>query len=469
MAVSQIKAVFNRDVKKIWEIVTSLENYAWRSDLGKIEILNDRQFVEYTKSGYTTNFTITVKDPCKRYELDMENSNIKGHWTGLFTQKGNQTEVEFTESVTAKKIFMKPLIKSYLKRQQSLYISDLHKFLDNEIVSAITQDNMSKSTSVTDKKPLELYSEDLTENDKKTLENFKKYINNYKWCYAVKEYHGDFAIYILDKTKYEGKEGWHVEIYGIAANQNYIVVKARADAWEVDANNLEVLEGSCDSITMAKISDILNAKINSRKFTTKPNLILSQDKYKKIYSFSKIKNIDEYENLKKSCETYVSKWTYREVLKEENEDIFIIRLSYALCYNKFLFVIGSFKLIVSFFETEIFDPDKMYKKSNIRNAEVIIPDGFDINDRDLTALILNGISCYNECETVLADELKYKNPRKTKEEFDEIRGAFTNWALHESRGIPFSSENRAYAVEKFNLTEDEFYSLLRLTDQDWIW
>lgn len=129
MAVSNIKAIFQSDVKKVWETVTSLENYAWRSDLGKIEIKNEKQFVEYTREGYATNFTITVTKPCKRWEFDMENENMKGHWIGVFTQKGEQTELDFTEDVVAKKIFMKPFVKAYLKKQQKQYISDLQKAL----------------------------------------------------------------------------------------------------------------------------------------------------------------------------------------------------------------------------------------------------------------------------------------------------------------------------------------------------
>ena len=129
MAVSNIKVDFPCDIKKVWETVTSLENYAWRGDLSKIEIVNDRQFVEFTKEGYATTFTVTVMIPYQRYEFDMENDNIKGHWIGVFTQKGEQTEIDFTEDVTAKKLFMKPFIKSYLKKQQSQYISDLKKAL----------------------------------------------------------------------------------------------------------------------------------------------------------------------------------------------------------------------------------------------------------------------------------------------------------------------------------------------------
>lgn len=129
MAISNIKAVFQQDIQKVWETVTSLENYAWRSDLSKIEVLNEKQFKEYTREGYATTFTITVAEPCMRWEFDMENDNMKGHWVGVFTQKDGLTEIDFTEDVVAKKFFMKPFVKSFLKKQQTLYISDLQKAL----------------------------------------------------------------------------------------------------------------------------------------------------------------------------------------------------------------------------------------------------------------------------------------------------------------------------------------------------
>lgn len=129
MAVSNIKAAFQCDIKKVWEVVTSLDNTAWRSDLGRVEIINEKQFVEYTKEGYATTFTVTAKEPLKRWEFDMENSNMKGHWTGVFTQKGGRTEIDFTEDVTAKKLIMKPFVKSFLKKQQETYIADLRKAL----------------------------------------------------------------------------------------------------------------------------------------------------------------------------------------------------------------------------------------------------------------------------------------------------------------------------------------------------
>lgn len=133
MAVSNIKVTFQSDIQRVWETVTSLENYAWRSDLSKIEAFNEKQFIEYTSEGYATTFTVTAIEPYKRWEFDMENGNMKGHWIGIFAQKDKETEVDFTEDVVAKKVFMKPFIKAYLKKQQALYVSDLKKVLSQQI------------------------------------------------------------------------------------------------------------------------------------------------------------------------------------------------------------------------------------------------------------------------------------------------------------------------------------------------
>ena len=119
MARSNIKAVFENDVQTVWNVITDVKNYIWRTDLSKTEIISDKQFIEYTKNGYATTFTITLFEPYKRWEFDVENSNIKGHWIGIFTQKGEKTEIDFTEDVTAKKVLMKPFVKAYLKKQQA--------------------------------------------------------------------------------------------------------------------------------------------------------------------------------------------------------------------------------------------------------------------------------------------------------------------------------------------------------------
>lgn len=131
MAVSNIKVVFQADIETVWELVTSLENYLWRSDLSKIEVIDDKKFVEYTKDGSATSFTITAKEYHKRWEFDMENTNMSGHWTGIFTQTGAGTQIDFTEDVKAKKLIMKPFVGMYLKKQQEAYVRDLKEALEN--------------------------------------------------------------------------------------------------------------------------------------------------------------------------------------------------------------------------------------------------------------------------------------------------------------------------------------------------
>ena len=128
MATSNIKALIPSVLRQVWDFVLDIENYAaWRSDLSKTEVISDKQFIEYTKDGYPTTFTVTVVDPYRRWEFDMENSNTKGHWTGVFTAKGDKTEIDFTEQVEAKKLLMKPFVKSYLKKQQAQFVADIIK------------------------------------------------------------------------------------------------------------------------------------------------------------------------------------------------------------------------------------------------------------------------------------------------------------------------------------------------------
>ena len=60
----------------------------------------------------------------------MKNSNMKGHWIGVFIDKGNETQIDFTENVIPKKWFMKPFVKTYLKKQQKQFVLDLKKALE---------------------------------------------------------------------------------------------------------------------------------------------------------------------------------------------------------------------------------------------------------------------------------------------------------------------------------------------------
>ena len=129
MTSSKIKMTIEAPLRCVWEVVTSLENYTWRSDISKLEVINDKQFVEISQEGISTYFTITVTKPYQQWAFDIENDNMTGHWIGVFTERGDETEIDFTECVKAKKWFMKPFVKSYLRKQQAQFVADIRKAL----------------------------------------------------------------------------------------------------------------------------------------------------------------------------------------------------------------------------------------------------------------------------------------------------------------------------------------------------
>ncbi len=125
---SNIKKEFNCGIEKLWDIITDNNKYAWRSDLSKIDITDDKHFIEYAKNNYPTYFTITSKEYLKEYKFDIENSNIKGKWIGLFKELPNgNVELDFTEEIETNNFIMKLLAKSYLKSMQKRYMRDLEK------------------------------------------------------------------------------------------------------------------------------------------------------------------------------------------------------------------------------------------------------------------------------------------------------------------------------------------------------
>ena len=130
MITSTVRTLLPAVPEKVWETVVSPSAYGWRTDLSKVEVLDETHFVEYTKSGYATSFVVTASVPYRQWELEMENTNIKGRWTGIFRPKEEGTEIEFTESVSVKKFFLRLFAKSYLKKQQAMFLRDLTKALE---------------------------------------------------------------------------------------------------------------------------------------------------------------------------------------------------------------------------------------------------------------------------------------------------------------------------------------------------
>lgn len=133
MIKSKIKKQFKCNKNKLWNIITNNNNYSWRSDLSKIEIIDETHFIEYDKNNFPTYFTITSKEYLKEYTFNIENTNIKGRWIGLFKNISKDTiELDFTEEVEVNNFIMKLLAKTYLKVNQNRYMKDLEKELNKK-------------------------------------------------------------------------------------------------------------------------------------------------------------------------------------------------------------------------------------------------------------------------------------------------------------------------------------------------
>ena len=129
MATSSITVCFSCPVDRVWRTVTDLAHTEWRSDLARVEVLDKIHFVEYTRSGYVTNFTVTSCEEHQLWSFTMENENMSGFWKGIFEEMGDITRLTCDETITAKHWWMRPLVPGYLRRQQRRYLDDLRREL----------------------------------------------------------------------------------------------------------------------------------------------------------------------------------------------------------------------------------------------------------------------------------------------------------------------------------------------------
>ena len=82
MAIANIKVILLCPIEKIWNKITDLNDFVWRSDFRNIRIIDENKFVEISKDGIETYFEVTecIQNQCLSFEI--ENQNIKGTWVG---------------------------------------------------------------------------------------------------------------------------------------------------------------------------------------------------------------------------------------------------------------------------------------------------------------------------------------------------------------------------------------------------
>lgn len=130
---TEVTAVFNSSIKAVWDVVTSNSNYSWRSDIKRIEVLeNGKEFIEYPYKGNETKFIIINKKEYSNYKFNMVNKMFTGACTGQFLE----TETGGTILILKEAIFIEnPFLEVFshlfldLKKIQNTYISDLKKQL----------------------------------------------------------------------------------------------------------------------------------------------------------------------------------------------------------------------------------------------------------------------------------------------------------------------------------------------------
>lgn len=137
MAVSNMRATLLYPIEVVWDTVTNLKDFSWRSDLKDVRIIDENNFIEITKNGVETYFRITECIKYQSWIFEIENKNIKGTWVGKFYVEDDKTILDFTETVVSKKLIFKPFISLYLKRQQKIYFRDLKAKLNCEEFEAV--------------------------------------------------------------------------------------------------------------------------------------------------------------------------------------------------------------------------------------------------------------------------------------------------------------------------------------------
>ena len=122
--------IFESRISDVWRVMTDLNDYAWRSDISRIEVFEQgNKFTEISTGGVETRFIVTDFQPVTRYAFSMENENFVGDWTGELSESGGKTLAVFTENIRPKRKILIVPAYVYMRLQQKTYFRDLKRAL----------------------------------------------------------------------------------------------------------------------------------------------------------------------------------------------------------------------------------------------------------------------------------------------------------------------------------------------------
>lgn len=118
---------------QIWQIVTDLTNWQWRSDLSDCTITGEHSFIETPKKGKPIRFRITRLEQPRIWEFHMDSPTLTGTWQGTFELNENgDCRVRFIEDVTLRyKLIPNWIAKRFLTAYQTQYFRDLRTELQS--------------------------------------------------------------------------------------------------------------------------------------------------------------------------------------------------------------------------------------------------------------------------------------------------------------------------------------------------
>ena len=80
----EMKVYFKSDVEKVFNVITNMKDCSWRSDLSKVECIDDGKYIEYNLKNHPTKIIVTEYLKNIQFEYDIQNEYYKGHWCGQF-------------------------------------------------------------------------------------------------------------------------------------------------------------------------------------------------------------------------------------------------------------------------------------------------------------------------------------------------------------------------------------------------
>ncbi len=132
------KTIINSNPEKVFKTVTNISHQNWRSQVGKVDVLDSTEgrevWIEQPNKGPAIKFRTKVKISPTRFEIEIiDSEDFGGNWVGTFAETSDgKTEVAFTERVIVTKVMAKLLSYTFFNVEDSVntYINDLKKAVE---------------------------------------------------------------------------------------------------------------------------------------------------------------------------------------------------------------------------------------------------------------------------------------------------------------------------------------------------